>query len=73
MTGSFITQTQSLMNALSNIIATDNQSKEICFFQILWQALRAICGLDRALANLEMAVCGCTAWIMTCALKFLSF
>jgi len=47
-----------------------------CFFQALWQAVRAVCGLDRALANQEMAVCGCTAlwcWIMTCALKFLSF
>jgi len=28
----FITQTQSLMNALSNITATDNWSKGICFF-----------------------------------------
>jgi len=28
----FITQTQSLMNALSNITATDNQLKGICFF-----------------------------------------
>jgi len=27
-----ITQTQSLMNALSNITAIDNQSKGICFF-----------------------------------------
>jgi len=26
------TQTQSLMNALSNITATDSQSKGICFF-----------------------------------------
>jgi len=28
----FITQTQSLMNALSNITATDSQSKGICLF-----------------------------------------
>jgi len=28
----FIAQTQSLMNALSNITATDNHSKGICFF-----------------------------------------
>jgi len=28
----FTTQTQSLMNALSNITATDNQNKGICFF-----------------------------------------
>jgi len=27
----FITQTQSLMNALSNITTTDSQSKGICF------------------------------------------
>jgi len=72
----FITQTQSLMNALLNITATDNQSKGICFFKALWRAVRAVCGLDRALANQEMAVCGCRApwcWIMTCVLKFLSF
>jgi len=28
----FITQKQSLMNALSNITATDSQGKGICFF-----------------------------------------
>jgi len=72
----FITKTQSLMNVLSKITATDNHSKRICFFQAFWRALRAVCGLERALANQEIAVCGCTApwcWIMTCALKFLSF
>jgi len=67
----FITQTQSLMNALSNITARVKGSAfSSCFFQALWQAVQAVCGLDRALANQEMAVCGC---IMTCALKFLSF
>jgi len=44
---------------------TDSQSKGICFsscfLQALWRAVRAVCGLDRALANQEMAVCGCTA------------
>jgi len=46
-----------------------------CFLQALWWGIRAVCGLDRALANQEMAVCGCTTpwcWIMTCVLKFLS-
>ena len=76
----FITQAQSLMNVISNITATDSQSKgsafSSCFFQALWRAVRSVCGLHRALANQEMAVCGCTApwcWIMTCTLKFLSF
>jgi len=74
----FITQAQSLMNALSNIMATNSKRSAFssCFLQALWQGVRAVCGLDRALANQEMAVCGCTApwcWIMTCTLKFLSF
>jgi len=46
-----------------------------CFFQALWRAVR---GLEKALANQAMAVCGCAAlwcWIMTYmyVLKFLSF
>jgi len=76
----FITQTESLMNALSNIMATDSQTKgsafSSCFFQALWRAVRAVCGFDRALANQEMAAYGCTApwcWIMICALKSLLF
>jgi len=52
----FITQTQSLMNALANITTTDNQSKGICFFQALWRTVQAVCDLDRALAKQEMAV-----------------
>jgi len=47
-----------------------------CFLQALWWAVRVVCGLDRALTNQEMAVCGFTApWccIIICALKFLSF
>jgi len=72
----FITQTQSLMNALSNITATDRDLPFLSAFFKHWGAVRAVCGLDRALANQKMAVCGCTApwcWIMTCALNFLSF
>jgi len=54
----FITQTHSLINALPNIMASDSQSKGVkgsafssCFLQALWRGVRAVCGLDRALAN----------------------
>jgi len=46
-------------NTLSNIIATDNQSKESafysCFFQALWRAVRVVCGLESQPGG------GCTA------------
>ena len=72
----FFTQTQSLMNTLSNFTVTVDQSKMVCFFQAKWQAVQVVWDLDGALANQEMAVCGCTApwyWTMTCAVNFLSF
>ena len=72
----FFTQTQSLMNALSNFTVIVDQSKVVCFFKAQWRAVRVVWGLDGALANQEMAVCGRTAlwcWIMTCAVNFLSF
>jgi len=45
----FITQTQSLMNALSNITATDNHCKGSAFSGCFFQAIQAVCGLDRTL------------------------
>ena len=72
----FFAQTQSLTNALSNFTVTVEQSKVVCFFKAQWRAIRVIWSLDGALANQEMAVCGCTAlwcWTMTCAVNFLSF
>jgi len=61
--------------SLSQTTTVKGSAFSSCFFQALWRALWAVCGLERALANQEMAVCGYTApwcWIMTCALKFLS-
>ena len=72
----FFTQSQSLINALSNFTVTVDQSKVICFFQAQWQAVQVVWGLDGALANQEMAVCGCTApWYSTmiCAVNFFSY
>ena len=76
----FFTQTQSLMNALSVSLPQSTRVKWSafagCFFRVQWRAVRVVLGLDGALANQEMAVCGCTApwcWTMTCAVKFLSF
>jgi len=73
----FITQTQSLMNELYQIslpqtTRVKRSAFSSCFFQALWRAIRAVCGLDRALANQEMVECGCTApwcWIMTLCFK----
>ena len=42
------------------------------FLKAQWRAIRVVLGLDGALANQEMAVCGCIApwcWTMTCAVK----
>jgi len=46
-----------------------------CFCQAQWWAERAIGGLDKVLANQEMAAYYCTTlwyWITTCAINFLS-
>jgi len=64
----FITQTQSSMNALSRPQTARVKGSAFCscFLQALWRAVRAVCGLDRALASKEMAVHSCTApwsWI----------
>ena len=68
------------MNALSNFTVTVDQSDVVyvcyLFFQAQWRAVRVVWGVYGALANQEMAMCGCTApwyWTMTCAVNFLSF
>ena len=73
----FFTQTQSLINALSNFTVTVNQRWSAfvgCFFKAQWRAVWVAWGLDGALTNQEMAVCGCTAlwcWTMTCKFPFI--
>jgi len=57
----FSSQAQSFVSTLSNFTVKISQSGIAgFFFQAQWQALRTVSDLVRALANQEMAVCGCT-------------